>query len=501
MVTNRVNPESVVIVGGGIGGLSAAIHLRIAGFSVTVLEQNDRVGGRASLLEVDGFRFDTGPSLVNYPWVFEELFASAGRDFSRAVQLLPVEPSIEFRWPDHERLSLSSDLVRLTSEFERIDPHARVGLSRYLRDAQEKYELVFKKLVCRNADSALRWFGALTPREMWKLSLHRSLDSELRRFFRNDRIRQALGAYGMYLGGSPFELPGLFSILAYGELAYGLWLPKGGVYAIIEALEALARELGASIVTGARVERVLADHGRVSGVLMESCETAPADIVVSNVDVPTTDTSLMSEHLPQRDRRRSQRLRMTPGVITFYWGLNRAVSELGHHTIFLPRDYRRSFSELTKEGVIPSGLPFYTSIPSATDPDLAPEGKSAMFVLVPVPTLASLNPDDWSATVDGVRGQVLERMGAHEMPLERKDIAVERVLTPSDWRRGFGLYDGSAFGAAHTLLQMGPFRPSNRSARLRGMYYVGASTVPGTGLPMAVLSGKLVAERIVESVR
>ncbi|MDQ6708851.1 MAG: phytoene desaturase family protein [Acidobacteriota bacterium] len=477
--------KTVGIVGAGLGGLSAAIHLRNAGHPVTIFEANPRVGGRANLIEREGFRFDTGPSLLNYPWVFEDLFRSAGRELRDYVTLLPVDPSVQFRWLSGTRFQLSSDLKSLLAECERLEPGSRPSVLAFLRDAAAKYRLAFNKLVSRNQDNAFKWLGGLSFREMRSTSLWRSLDSEIGRFFRSRYIREALGSYGMYLGGSPHELPGLFSILAYGELAYGLWLPKGGVYGLVAGMEKLARELGVSIEPNCRVRKIVSEGERATGIELDSGATARFDIVVSNVDVPTTESSLL-------DGCTASKPRMTSGVLTFYWGIRGKLSNIGHHTIFLPADARLAFDELCRKKQVPAELPFYVSLPSETDADLAPPGDTSMFVLVPVPVISHL-PD---VDVPGIKARILERLDHDGISLDPSRIVCEEVWTPREWRKRFGLFDGSAFGAAHTLFQMGPFRARNHSAKLKGLYYVGAGTTPGTGMPMVVLGGQMTAERI-----
>jgi phytoene desaturase len=307
----------------------------------------------------------------------------------------------------------------------------------------------------------------------------------------------------MYLGGSPYTLPGMFTILPYGEMAYGLWLPVGGVYGLIRGITKLAVELGVEIHTNRRVRRIATEHGRIKGLELADGSFQASSLVISNVDVPTTDTSLLAAdaRVTKKLRRSAERMRMTPGVITFYWGVSGEVGNLGHHTIFLPDDYRAAFRDLLRRGRIPHGLPFYVSIPSATDTALAPAGDSAVFVLVPVPVLSELPELDWDTAVRDVRARVLATLARHDIKLTEDRISFEEVYTPVEWRRRFGLYDGSAFGAAHNLSQLGALRRRNFSAEIAGLYYAGASTTPGTGMPMVVLGGRQVAERIVSHVR
>ncbi|HEV2666777.1 MAG TPA: phytoene desaturase family protein, partial [Blastocatellia bacterium] len=488
------SPAAVIIIGGGMGGLSAAIYLRLAGYEVTIYEANERVGGRANLIERDGFRFDTGPSLLNYPWVFERLFETAGRRLGDYVKVLAVDPSVSFQWADGERLTLSSDVRRLLAECERVEPGSRPAMLAFLRDAGAKYRTAFEKLVSGASDNPARWLGRLSLGELARLGVWRSLDGELGRFFRSRYLREALGSYAMYLGGSPYELPGLFSILPYGEMAYGLWLPAGGIYGLVEGVERLARELGVIIYTGQRVRHIITQGRQVTGVELADGHMHRSRLVVSNVDAPTTKTELIGDGaLAARMRVKTK---MTPGALTFYWGVRGRVEEIGHHTIFLPRDCRAAFADLFREKRIPRDLPFYACVPSATDPTLAPTGDSVMFVLAPMPLLSQLPRLDWAETTRAVKAQVLERLRRHGLDLAPERIVVEEVYTPKEWQRRFGLYDGSAFGAAHTFFQVGPFRARNYDEEVDGLFYVGASTTPGTGLPMVTLSGKLVAERI-----
>ncbi len=486
--------KRVVIVGAGLGGLSAAIHLRAKGFDVEVFEKNPLPGGRANRIEEHGYRFDTGPSLINYPWVFEQLFAASGADLHQYVQLRPLNPSVVFFWRDGGRLALSSDFHALAQELERFEPAAHTKLAAFLADTNRRFQFVFEYLVTSTADSIWKWISPAPKAELVTLGLHRSLDGELRRYFRSERVRAALGSYAMYLGGSPFQLPGTFSILPFGELYYGLWYPEGGIYSLINAVCRRAEEIGVRIHCDSPVRAIRTQNNRVWGIELTDGQTVQADLVVSNVDVPTTQQMLLGLSVPRK------RWQMTPGVITFYWGIQRQLNGIHHHCIFLPDNTRRAYQQLKHR--LPDDLPFYLSIPSKSDPSVAPTGCNTAFVLVPVPTLSAAGSDvDWDAAVRVARLEVLRRLEHHGFGITERDIATEHVWTPVEWRNRFGLYDGSAFGAVHTLRNIGPLRWHNRDRRYGGLYYVGASTAPGTGLPMVTLGGKMVAELITGDVR
>ena len=490
--------EKAIIVGAGVGGLSAAINLALRGYKVTVFESNERPGGRANVIEFDGFKFDTGPSLLNYPWVFDDLFKSAGTSLERELSLIRVDPAIKFHWPDGTRFQLSSDLTKLSAECRRLDSADGAGLFDFLEDARHKYRVSFDRLVTRNADSPLKWFAAAGPSNLGRLGLFRSMDSQIGRHFKSEHIREALGSYGMYLGGAPYDLPGIFSIIPFGELEYGLWLPQGGMYSLIEAMCRVAQRLGVDIRTSSPVSHIVLDDRRVTGVALEDGSIESAAIVVSNVDVPTTMTRLLKNEKVVEKYRAP---RMTPGVITYYLAIDRELDELGHHTVFLPEDTRVAYRELMSEGKVPADLPFYASVASNTDASLAPEGKSALFLLAPVPLISQLGDTDMRVLTQDLRRRMFKRLNQHGFSISESDILRQETMAPADWSDAFGLFDGSAFGAAHNLRQIGPFRSRNISKQIDGLFFTGASTTPGTGVPMCVLSGKMVAERVAEWTR
>ncbi|MDY6974252.1 MAG: phytoene desaturase family protein [Thermodesulfobacteriota bacterium] len=355
--------KRVAVVGGGFGGLSVAIHLCLKGFEVTLYEANKSVGGRASQIKADGFTFDTGPTLLNYPWVFEELFNSAGLRLDEYVDLQIIDPSIRYYWPKGDCLQLTSNMTALVQEFERMEEGSSTGLFAFLADASAKYHIAMEKMACRNIDSHLKWFSSLSLKEFLQTSMWRSLDKELCRFFKNRLIREALGSYSMYLGGSPQGLSGIFTILPYGEIAMGLWLPRGGIFALVKAAETLARRVGVQILTEQQVEKILIRNNQVVGLKLAKGSLDDYPIVVSNVDVPQTHHCLLSGN----GIRIPKPLKMTPSVMTFYLGVRGKIPNASHHTIFMPHNPEKSYREIIKKKKIPEELAFYVNIASKAE--------------------------------------------------------------------------------------------------------------------------------------
>ena len=489
--------DRAIVVGAGVGGLSTAIYLALDGYRVTIFEANDQVGGRANLIEFDGFKFDTGPSLMNYPWVFDELFRSAGTSLDEELDLIKVDPAIMFRWPDGETFQVSSDLHDLSEACRDLDSRDAEGLFKFLEDSQHKYNVSFDRLVSRNSDSVISWFKAAGIRNLTKLGLFRSMESQLRKYFKSKRVVEAFGSYGMYLGGAPTDLPGIFSIIPFGELAHGLWLPKGGMYSLIEAMQRTAERLGVEIRTDCPVKTIETKSNSIVGVTLNDGSFEDSRLVVSNVDVPTTMTRLLGT----TGSSKYSAPKMTPGVITYYMAVDRELPELGHHTVFMPQDPNLAYQQLMKNGQVPDDLPFYVSVASNTDRTLAPTGKSAVFMLAPVPRISEMGDISWDRLTASIGERMLTRMRNHGIGITQDEIIKMETMDPVDWSNKFGLFDGSAFGAAHNLRQIGPFRSKNYSSKISGLFFTGASTTPGTGVPMCVLSGKMVANRISQRVR
>ena len=481
--------KKIIIIGAGIGGLSIAPLLSKENFDVEIFESEENVGGRANIISENGFTFDTGPSLLNYPWVYEDYFNSLGKNFYDYVELIKVDPAVNFLWKDQTNFQLSSDINILSDEISKFSEKDRSGIIDFFKSSQKKYDLAFKKIVTKNSTNVFNWLLNAGIKNILSLGLTNSMYSEINKFFEEKKIVEALSSYSMYLGDSPYKLPGFFSILPYGELQYGLWMPKGGMYGLVKGLKKLNEDFDVKINTSSKIKKIIVEKNKAVGIEIND-EKKYADLIVSNVDSETTYKNLIGLSTAGH--------KMTPSVYTYYWGINKSIDSLTHHTIFLPDNFKKTFDQLFIENKIPDDLPFYISIPSKTDPDLAPRGKSSLFVLIPCPTISTYNENHSIEKAHDLKEKVFRRFKQNNIDIKKDDIVYEKIYTPSDWKNKFGLFDGSAFGPSHNFTQIGPFRNPNKSKQIKNLYFVGASTTPGTGVPMCVLSSKMTKEKITE---
>ena len=485
-----------IIIGAGIGGLATAMRLQATGrFQVTVLEKNATVGGRANIREVNGFRFDTGPSLLLMTDVYRELFAACGEDFDSWITLLKMEPNYAVHFGDGTSMEMSSDLAKMLPELERIEPGVTSGYYRFLDDAGRKYRIGRSQFVEKNFAKATDFFTASNLKLLGQLNALDKLYTHVSQFFQSDNLRQAFSMQSMYLGISPFEAPAVYTLLPYTELAEdGLYYPEGGIYALPTAMAAVARKLGVVIETNRNVTQIVVQNGRAQGVCVDG-EVQTADLVISNADLPYTYTDLLTKRPAKYAEANWKRQAFTSSAFMLYLGTNRVYSNLRHHNFFLSSDYQRNFEEIFDAKVPPRDPSFYVNAPGRTDPSVAPPGHDNLFVLVPIPHLTDqMRWDD--GQIEKFKNKIYEQLEARGLTDLRKHLVVEQVVTPHEWRDQYNLKYGAAFGLSHGILQVGYFRPSNKSPNVAGLYFVGASTTPGTGVPLVCLGAKLVTERI-----
>jgi phytoene desaturase len=483
----------VIVVGAGVGGLSAAMRLAHQGFDVEVLEKNDVPGGRCGQLEVDGFKFDVGPTIVLMPEVFEETFSVVGKRLEDYLALRRCDPNYRIHYRDGSAITFTSELTAMGRELERVEKGSFARYLAFLAEGRRQYASSLERFVGRNFDNLWQFISGGNWLEMLRIRAHQKAYAHAARYFRDDRLRAAMTFQTMYLGISPYAAPAVYGLLPFSELGVGIWFPDGGLYAIPLALEKAAKELGVKFRYGCEVKRIDVEGKKATGVTLASGEKLPADAILCNADLPWAYRNLLDPavaRLPNAEKKR-----YTSSGYLLYIGTKRKLpAEWLHHNVVFGHDYAGSFESIFEKKEVPADPSFYLNIPSRTDPALAPEGKDAVYVLVPVPHRDAAI--DWKVKGPQVRAQVMTRLAELGLDLEA-EIEVERVYTPDDLGSLWNLEKGSAFGLSHDFWQIGPFRPSNQDPDVKNLFFVGASTQPGTGLPTVMLSARLVVQRMV----
>jgi phytoene desaturase len=481
-----------LVVGAGVGGLAAAARLAHQGFDVQLFEKTEGPGGRCNRLQVDGFTWDIGPTIVLMPEVFEETFAALGRRLEDYLTLLRCDPNYRIHYRDGSAITFTSELCAMGRELERIEPGSYARYLAFLAQGRTQYRTSLDHLVGRNYSGLSDYFAPSVLRRIFQVRAHRRMYSDVSRFFADDRLRAAMTFQTMYLGVSPFASPAVYGLLPFTELGVGVWFPKGGLYAIPQALERVAREEGVRLHYGTPIQRILTEGGRAVGVQLEDGRVEKAELVVCNADLPYAYEKLLDPAATKPPK--LDKLRYTSSGYMLYLGMRRRYPELLHHNVVFGRDYQGSFDDIFERFRVPEDPSFYVNAPAHTDPSLAPPGKDSLYVLVPVP---HQHPNvDWKVEGPRVRAKVFQRLAELGFPDLERDIEVERVFTPDDWAGTFNLARGSAFGLAQNFFQIGPFRPANQDAKVKNLFFVGASTQPGTGLPTVLISARLAAERV-----
>ncbi|MFH2102505.1 MAG: phytoene desaturase family protein [Chloroflexota bacterium] len=487
----------VIVIGAGIGGIAAAARLAKAGYRVTVFEKGSRPGGRVDLLQKDGYRFDSGATLLLMPEVFAETYAALGERMEAQLELVRLDPTYRVHFHDQTSLDLTGVLPELRAQLEAIEPGSFGRFLEFIAEGQRHYQLSLEKFVGRNFTSLGEYFSLKNLLLLFQMKALVKHAANTARYFRDPRLQAAFSFQNMYLGLSPYDAPATFSLLQYTELATGVWFPKGGLYRTIESLAEIATGLGVRFEYGTPVARIEVSAGRVEGVTLADGTTVRADLVVANADLPYVYAELLPD---DGSAARLLRRKFTSSALMFYWGVEGEKSaQLLHHNVFLADDeYRASFEKIFAGRTLPESPSFYVNAPARTDPGFAPPDGDALMVLVPVGHIDEATPQDWSALRARARRTVIDRLEALGVKDLGRRIVLEETLGPSEYLGQLNLAKGSAFGLSHQFLQVGYLRPHNRHPRYKNLYFAGASTHPGTGLPMVLLSAKLTVERILK---
>jgi phytoene desaturase len=490
--------KHVIIIGAGMGGLATALRLNHLGFRVTVLEKLDRPGGRSNVIEENGYRVDTGPTILVMKEAFEDTYCAIGEDLDRRLVLTRLDPNYRVYYHDNTTLDLYSDVGRLADEIERVMPDGAERLYRFIGESERKYELGMD-FVDRNYNHIAELANPTALARLLKTGAHQNLYRQVARFFRgNDKLAKAFSFHSMFLGLSPFDTLAMYSLITYADLALGMWYPEGGIYRIVEDMVALAHEHGVTIRTNAAVDEIcIDDDSRVVGVRLRSGEQISADLVVSNADLPYTYSHLVDSRFRRYyPDRRLARMQYACSGYLLYLGVDKTYDHVRHQALYFSEDYRANLDAIFENLTLPDDPSFHMNIPTVTEPSLAPEGHSLVYLLAPMPNLqANINWDDAAPIV---REQLLDRLEDILDPDIRQHIVWERESRPDDFALDYNAVHGTAFGSlAHGFFQSSYFRPHNKARDISGLYFVGQGTYPGIGMPMVHLSARLVTERII----
>ncbi len=487
--------KPIVIIGAGIGGITAAIRLRLAGKHVIILEKNAQVGGKMGQLEQDGFRWDMGPSVITMRHVFEDLFNAAGRQLEDYLELVPLEPLTRYFYPDGTVFDASGNLAKMASQIKKLDERDVPGFLKYLAYAAQIHRVTGPVFIYDHPPT-LRSFRRVPITDWLKADPFRTMHGAIAHHIRSPYLRQLLGRFATYVGGSPYDAPATLNVIAHVELTGGVWYPKGGIYSIAEALHNLACELSIDIQTNCPAEEVLLENGHVTGVRMKNGGEISTHTVIANVDVTTTYRHLLPK-TPQVTKRLKQLEAFEPSCSGFVLmlGVNQRNPELAHHNIFFSHDYRAEFDTIFKHKQPATDPTIYVAITSKTDPSHAPENCENWFILVNVPPVH--NELEWPQIQDSYHNLVLNRLRGHGYDIQDK-IMSEHILTPIELQNNTGAWRGALYGPSPNNRWTAFKRPHNRVREIPGLYFTGGTTHPGGGIPMVMLSGKVTAEMVIQ---
>lgn len=524
------NPmPNVAVIGGGAGGLVVAGRLARAGCRVTLLEKNAKVGGRMQSEYLDGWRFDTGPSLLLFPDKYYEAFEALGRPVPSCLDIRRIEPAAyRVFFPDTPefRVDLLCDELAMKEQLEVLEKGAGAAFSRFLAMARKNLELGVPYFIDRDYTELgdAKGLMDLLPRmaDVNPINLLAPHNFVMRSFFKDARLRAAFTFQDLYVGLSPQTAPAVFSLLAGTELSDGVWYPMGGFGSVVQALSAAASDCGVQIRTNEEVSRIEVNSlGQVVGIRLGSGYFVPADIVVCNRDLPAAydliglaDVETAGEE-PQESisgsvtayaKRMSEavgRLQYSSGVIAYNWCIRGQLSQLLHHNVFLSGEFDKAWQPAADPGDFPCHANFYAHVPSRTDPSAAPEGCDSVMVLLPVANMQQYLKakgvfHGYDDLITAGRQLILKTLRAAGVGDVGPLIEQELVIDPVEWERRYGLRHGAAFGLSHGLNQLSLFRPGNKESKVQGLYFVGASTRPGNGVPLCFIGAKLTANRILK---
>lgn len=476
------------VIGSGLGGLAAAIRLGARGYRVTVYEKLEQPGGRASVFRQDGFTFDAGPTIITAPFILDELWSLAGATFSDDVKLTALDPFYDIRFDDGTVMSCSADPDRMAEEVRRISPGDVAGYKAFMAESEAIYRIGFEQLGHVPFGSPLDMLK-IAP-DLLRLGAWRTVHQHVAARVKDPKVRMALSFHPLFIGGNPFKVTAIYSMIAYLERQFGVHFAMGGTGALVQAMAKLVERQGNRIVLNTGVDEITCEGTRATGVRLADGTHVPASVVVSNAETAHTYTKLLRNAPRKRwSDAKLARARYSMSLFVWYFGTDRQYPDVKHHTIMMGPRYRELLDDIFAKKVLAKDFSLYLHRPTATDPSLAPEGCDSFYVLSPVPHQDS--GIDWSKQAQSYKAAIAEHLDRTLLPGFRDHIVTEKLITPDDFESRLSSAKGAAFGLEPVLLQSAWFRPNNKAEDIENLFLVGAGTHPGAGVPGVISSARI----------
>jgi len=478
--------KEIIIIGAGLGGLSAACRLAKKGFAVSIFEKNSTIGGKVNVVETNGYKFDTGASLLTMRHVLEDLFDFCERRAEDYLEILPLEPICRYFWSDGTRFDASQNTEKTEHEIEKIEPRDVAGFRAFLADSRRKYEISERTFLAKSLNDLPSLLTRENLPDLLKISTLKTLDRHNASYFKSPKMRQLFNRFATYNGSSPYKTPATFALIPYVEFGLGAWYVRGGMYAIPRALERLARELGVKIYTEAEVEKIVVEDKKAVGVKING-ESVGADFVISNADAIETYRSLLSS-------KKFQNREPSCSGFVLLLGTRKKFDQLAHHNIFFSDDYKAEFDALFTQKIPAPNPTVYICATSRTDPTQAPAGHENLFVLVNAPYTSEKT--DWQKEAKNYRDLIIKKLESFGLNDLENSIDYEQILTPEDFETKYHANRGSIYGISSNGVFSAFMRVPNKARETENLYFVGGATHPGGGIPLVLLSGKMTSEMI-----
>ncbi len=486
--------KSVIIIGSGFAGLSAASFMAKAGWKVTVLEKHITPGGRARQFSEAGFTFDMGPSWYWMPDVFERYFNQFGKKVSNYYHLKRLDPSYRVYWPDGP-VDIPADYEALRKLFDEIEPGSAVQLDKFLKEAAYKYEVGIQKLVYKPGQSLTEFLDWELITGVFRLDVFNSIKSHVAKHFSNPKLKELMEFPVLFLGALPEDTPALYSLMNYADIKGGTWYPDGGMFQIVKAMYDLAVELGVEFRFEEEVTTISIQKNAVKEVVTKK-NRYTADVVIGGADYHHIETGLLPEEFRTYSKQYWDKRVMAPSCLLYYVGLNKRLNNIHHHTLFFDTSFDVHGKEIYTTREWPSDPLFYMSATSVTDSSVAPEGCENLFLLIPVATGLS---DDTEERREFYFNQVIDRLEKQLGQSVREAIIYKKSFAHSDFVSEYHAFRGNAYGLANTLRQTAVLKPGCRSKKVKNLFYTGQLTVPGPGVPPSLISGEVVAGEVIKA--